>query len=96
MLAGAKYKWYHGHMKLGSTKSSRKNTRHLQSGKRFVVASKVMEKNKKGKKIMYEGSGISKLDAQVIVGLVKEPFRPNEATIEARKLGESIRRLAVH
>ena len=83
-------------MKLGLGNASRKNTRHSQSGKRLVITSKVMGKGKKGKKIMYEGSGISKLDAQVIVGLVKEPFRPNEATIEARKLGESIRRLAVH
>ena len=83
-------------MKLGSGNASRKNARHSQSGKRLVIASKVMGKGKKGKKIMYEGGGISKLDARVIVGLVKEPFRPNEATIEARKLGESIRRLAVH
>ena len=54
---------------------------------------KVMGKNKKEKKLMYEWGRISKLDAQVIVGLVKEPFRPNEATMEARELGKSIRRI---
>lgn len=60
------------------------------------MASKVMGKGKKGRKIVGEWSRISKLDARVIVELLKEPFCPNEATIEARKLGESIRRLAVH
>ena len=95
-LAWAKYKWYHRHMRLGVANASRKNTRHSQRGKRLVVASKAMGKGGKRKKIICEGSGISKLDARVIVGLMRDPFRPNEATIEARKLGESIRRLAVH
>ena len=80
-------------MKLGIAKSSRKATRHTSGGKSSAFAPKVMCKSKKGKKLMYAEGGISKLDAQVIVGLVKEPFHPNEATMEARELGKSIRRI---
>ena len=80
-------------MKLGITKSSGKNTRHASGGRSSAFVPKVMGKNKKEKKLMYEWGRISKLDAQVIVGLVKEPFRPNEATMEARELGKSIRRI---
>ena len=67
-------------MKLGVANASRKDTRHSQSGKRLVIAPRVMGKEEKRKKIMCEGRGISKLDARVIVGLIREPFRPNEAT----------------
>ena len=90
-LAWVKYKWYHRHMRLGVANASRKNTRHSQRGKRLDVASKAMGKGGERKKIICEGSGISKLDARVIVGLMREPFRPNEATIEARKPGEPIK-----
>lgn len=82
-------------MKLGIVKSSRKATRHSPGRKSCAFVPKIA-KSKKEKKLMYEGGKISKLDAQVIIGLVKEPFRPNDATIEARQLGKSIRRLSVH
>lgn len=80
-------------MKLGIAKSSRKDTRRASGGRSSTFVPKVMGKNKKEKKLMYEWGRISKLDAQVIVGLVKEPFHPNEATMEARELGKSIRRI---
>lgn len=83
-------------MKLVSTQTSGKAARHSRSGKRCAFFPKVMGKKKKGKKALYEGNRISKLDAQIIVGLMREPFCPNEATIEARNLGKAIHRLSTH
>lgn len=80
-------------MRVGIAKSSRRNTPHLRYGKGRAFVSKVVGKTKKGKKVIYKESRISKLDAKVLVSMVMEPFRPNEATIEARKLGESIHRV---
>lgn len=82
-------------MKGRTTGSSRKNAPRSQRGKNRTFVSKVVSKTKKGKKVIYKEGRISKLDAKVLVSMIMEPFRPNEATIEARKLGETIRRVTV-
>lgn len=47
------------------------------------------------KKGMYSCVLTSKADAQMLVGLLGKKFCPNEATLEARKMNESISRLVV-
>lgn len=42
----------------------------------------------------YERMYVSKADAQLLMGLVNTPFRPNEATLEARRMNAAIPRLS--
>lgn len=73
----------------------KKHLRRTQKGKGIAFSLKRSSSSTKTKKKIRKGNHYSRLDAQVIVRLLREPYRPSEATLEIGRICSSIPRIEV-